>query len=112
MEEKLSNEFIKYYFTDNEKKDIAIEMAQKVADLQRTEDDKKAVMSDYKSQLDHIQAGINGAATKLNNGYEMRTVKCKNVPVWKKKVWECRHVDTNELFKTKPMSADDLQMKL
>ncbi len=79
MEKEFSNEFIKHKFSEIEKQEIAIEMAQKVANLQQAEDDKKAVMSDYKSQIDGIQAGINGAAAKLNNGYEMRTIKCE---VW------------------------------
>lgn len=112
MEKKFSNEHVKHVFSENEKKEIAIEMAQKVANLQQAEDDKKAVMSDYKSQIDGIQAGINGAATKLNNGYEVRTIKCEVVPCWEKKVWKYMRVDTGEMVKEKAMTANDLQMKL
>lgn len=112
MEKQFSNEFIKHEFAEDEKKEIAIEMAQKVANLQQAEDDKKAVMSDYKSQIDGIQAGINSAATKLNNSYEMRTIKCEKTPDWKSKVWKYVRVDTGEMIKEKAMTADDLQMKL
>jgi isopenicillin N synthase-like dioxygenase len=112
MEKKFENEFIKCTFTENEKKEIAIEMAQKVANLQQAEDKKKAVASDFKSQIDGIQANVNNAATKLNNGYEMRTIKCEVIPNWKKKVWEYWRVDIGTIAKTKPMTADDLQMKL
>ena len=41
-EPKYENEFIKYTFTDEEKKEIASEMAQKIVTLQQTEDDLKA----------------------------------------------------------------------
>ena len=113
MEKKFENEFIKYTFTENEKKEIAIEMAQKVANLQQAEDDKKAVASDFKSQIDGIQASVNSAATKLNNGYEMRSIKCEMVPNWDKKMWEYWSVEyPSEKVKEKAMTANDLQMKL
>jgi hypothetical protein len=110
-EPKYKNEFIKYTFTDEEKKEIAAEMAQKIVTLQQAEDDKKAVMSDFKSQIDGIQAGINAAATKMNNGYEMRSTKCQVVPNYPKKVWEYIRVDTGLLVKEKNMTSNDLQME-
>jgi hypothetical protein len=112
MEKEFSNEFIKHTFSDDEKRDIAVEMAQKVSELQQAEDNKKAIVSDFKSQIDGIQARVNNAATKLNNGYEMRTVKCEVVPNWDKKVWEYMRTDTGEKVKEEAMTADDLQMKL
>ena len=110
-EPKYENEFIKYTFTDEEKKEIASEMAQKIVNLQQAEDDKKAIMSDYKSQIDGIQAGINSAATKLTAGYEMRSTKCQVVPNYPKKVWEYIRVDTGKMVKEKGMTSNDLQME-
>ena len=111
-EPKYENEFIKHLFTESEKKDIADDMAQKVVTLQQTEDDIKAIKSDYKSQTDFIQAGINSAATKLTVGYEMRSIKCQVLPNYEKKVWEYIQIDTDIMVKTKDMTASDLQMKL
>lgn len=110
-EPKYENEFIKYVFTEPEKKDIANEMAQRIVNLQQAEDDKKAIMSDYKSQIDGIQAGINSAATKMTSGYEMRSTKCQVIPNYPKKVWEYNRVDTGELVKEKNMTSNDLQME-
>lgn len=110
-EPKYENEFIKYLFTESEKKEIASEMAQKIVNLQQAEDDKKAIMSDYKSQIDGIQAGINSAATKLTAGHEMRSTKCQVVPNYEKKVWEYIRVDTGLLIKEKGMTFNDLQME-
>ena len=45
-----SLEFIKYVFTEEEKRDIAMEMAQKVDALRIAEDEKKAIASEIKSQ--------------------------------------------------------------
>ena len=110
-EPKYENEFIKYIFTEEEKREIAGEMAQKIVNLQQTEDDLKAIKSDYKSQMDGIQAGINSAATKMTSGYEMRSMKCQVLPNYEKKVWEYIRVDTGELVKEKRMTSNDLQME-
>ncbi len=109
---EFSKEFVKYVFTEAEKKEIAIKMAQQVANLKQAEDDKKAVMSDYKSRIDGIQAGVNSAATKLNNGYEMRQIECEIVPNWDRKIWEYKRTDTGEIIKEKNMSSEDLQIKM
>lgn len=111
MEPKYENEFLKYIFTEHEKKEIASDMAQKIVNLQQAEDDLKAIKSDYKSQIDGIQAGINSAATKLTSGYEMRSTKCQVVPNYPKKVWEYVRVDTGEMIKEKDMTSNDLQME-
>jgi len=50
-EPKYENEFIKYVFADEERKELATEMAQKIVTLQQTEDDLKAIKSDYKSRI-------------------------------------------------------------
>jgi len=110
-EPKYENEFIKYIFTEEEKREIAGEMAQKIVNLQQAEDDLKAIKSDYKSQIDSIQAGINSAATKMTSGYEMRSMKCQVVPNYEKKIWEYIRVDTGELVKEKRMTSNDLQME-
>ena len=111
MEKEFTNEYVKYRFTENEKKEIASEMAQKVSELQQAEDDKKAIMSDFKSKIDGIQANVNNAATKLNSGYEMRSVKCEIMPNWAKKVWEYIREDNGTVAREKAMTADDLQMQ-
>ena len=109
-EPKYENEFLKYHFTEKEIQEIASEMAQKIVNLQQAEDDLKAIKSDYKNQMDGIQAGINSAATKMTSGYEMRSVKCKVTPNYIARVWEYTRVDTGEMVKEKGMTSNDLQM--
>jgi hypothetical protein len=65
-ENEKTTEYVKYHFSETEKKEIATEMAQKVTDLNGAEDEKKAIASDFKSRIDGLQANINAAATKLN----------------------------------------------
>jgi len=102
----------KYQFNEVEKQEIASEMAQNVAELNQAEDDKKAIMSDLKSKIDGISAHVNGAATKLNNGYEMRYIECEIDRGFKKKIITWKRVDSKEIAKTKNMTSDDIQMEL
>jgi len=112
MEKKYSNEYVKYEFSESEKRDIATDMALKVSELSQAEDDKKAIMSELKSRIDTLAAQVNNSATKLNNGYEMRTVKCEIIPDWKNKVWQYWREDNGSLAFENKMSAKDLQMKI
>ncbi|HEA67978.1 MAG TPA: hypothetical protein ENI07_14325 [Desulfobacterales bacterium] len=112
MEKRYSNEYVKHLFSDDEKKEIAIDLAQKVAELKQKEDDKKAILSELKSKIDSLTAMLNVAAVKLNNGYEMTTVKCKLNPDWKAKTWIINRADNGEFVKERKMTPDELQMRL
>ena len=110
-ETKFEKLFLKYTFSDAEKAEIAAEMAEKVTDLSRKEDELKAVKSDFKSQIDGLQANVNGAATKLTNGYEMRNIECRVERDYKKGVIRFIRTDTGEIARTKEMSHEDRQQK-
>ena len=106
------NEYCKYVFTESEKKELAIVMAQKVSELAAAEDQKKAIMSDFKSQIDGLQAKVNGNATKLNNGYEMRTIKCRVLADYDLKEFCLIREDNGEVAKRVKMKAEDLQTNM
>ncbi|KKN12369.1 hypothetical protein LCGC14_1017090 [marine sediment metagenome] len=112
MEKKFSNEYVKHVFSSEEKRVIAEDLALKVAELKQKEDDKKAIMSDLKSKIDGLTAMLNVAAVKLNNGYEMITVKCEFVPDWKAKIWIVNRTDNGEFVKERKMTSDETQMRL
>jgi len=103
---------VKYVFKDEEKRDLAAEMARKFTDGQQLEEEKKAVTSDFKSQIDRVNAEINNIATKLNNGHERRYTKCEVKRDYDKKLIFFIREDTGELVKTTPMNQDDLQLKV
>ena len=110
--EKWSMEYLKYQFTDDEKREISEQMAQQVSELATVEDELKAVKSDYKSRIDGLQANVNGAASKLNNGYEMRQIKVQWIPDWDDKIWSIMREDTGEIVKTIKMTQEDLQTSI
>jgi len=106
------NEYVKHTFNDLERKEIANRMAQKVSELHQAEDDKKAIMSDFKSKIDGLTAEVNSSATKLNNGYEMRNVECEHTADYTQKVWVVTRCDNGEWVKDIPMTANDMQMNI
>jgi hypothetical protein len=111
-EQKFTDEYVKYIFTEDEKRDIASEMARKVSELQSADDRKKAIASQIKSEMDALQAEVNFKAGLLNNGYEMRRVKCEMRPDWDNKEWLIIRQDTFDIVKTKRMTPDELQMRV
>lgn len=111
-EKEFSNEFCKYVFTEEEKKEIAAEMARKVAEVTQLEDQKAAMMSDYGGRIKIASEQVKGAAVKLNNGYEMKSVKCEVARDYKKKVVRWIRTDNDEVAKERHMTADELQREL
>lgn len=109
---EIKKEYCKYVFDENEKKEIAGDMARQIADKFRVEAEKKAVVSDFKSQIEALESSIGNAATKLNNGYEMRNIDCKVVADYDAKLWKFYRLDTGELVRQRKMTADDLQRTL
>jgi len=109
---EIKKESCKYVFTAEEKAELAAEMAQGVAELREKEDDKKAVMSDFKSAIDTLSARTNGLAGKLNNGFEMRQIECEVVRDYPNHLIQYIRTDTGECVRTKKMSQEDLEMGL
>ena len=109
---KTSDEFIKYVFNEDEKRDIAKNMATSVTMLQTAEDNLKAVKSQFKSEIDGYQAGINSAAQKLNNGYEMKTMECNVEYDHARQLVYFTRPDTLERVKERKMTSDEQQIEI
>lgn len=110
--EEFKTKSIKYEFNEAEKAEIAKEMAKKVEELSRLEDEKKAMTSDFKSKIDLASAECKAAANKLNTGYEYRNIQCLVERDYRAGKIHFRRPDTMELVRTENMSADEMQMKI
>jgi predicted phage-related endonuclease len=107
--DEIKKELCKYEFSEEEKRELAMEMAKTVGELDQKTLEKKAIMSDLKSQIDSLDAQVKSLASKLNTGYEHRNMNCRverDVP--SRTVYYYR-VDTDKLVKTRPMTQDELQ---
>ncbi len=69
--------YLRYDFTAVEIHDLSMKLANKIQDKSNIEDEKKSIVSQYKSQIDAIDAELSSVSSKVANGYEMRKVECQ-----------------------------------
>lgn len=79
---------LEYYFSDDEKLEMSQQLAVETQNKRRLEDQKKAVTSQYGSQISEKVEAINNLSDKLASGYEYRNIECSvqwHTPVKNKK---------------------------
>jgi len=109
---EIEKRWCKYRFSKEELAEIALKMSKAVKDAHALEDQKKAVMSDFKAQIDKAAAEANVNANHLQTGWEMRLIECEVIRDFKKKEIQYRRLDTEDIEEIKRMSSGDLQMEL
>ena len=99
----------KYVFTDQEMRDIAERLAHKTQELTEVEDQKKAVMAEFKERIERISTEIKSSSQKYRAGYEMRDIECEIDRDYKTGEITYTRCDPGEVAKTKKMSMADRQ---
>lgn len=97
-------------FTDEEMRQFGITLAQEAQRKERLEDAKKQSASQFKADIDAVDAQIRSLSQKLARGSEDRYVDCDvffNSPEEGKKT--IVRTDTGETLSVSPMSEDELQ---
>lgn len=107
-----TTEFLRYHFTDEEKKDLAPTMAQSVINARDLEEQKKAVVSQYSSQINEATAKSNSAAQKIESGFEMRTIDCEEHYIYGANVMRTIRLDSGEVIKERTMTNAELQQEM
>lgn len=90
---------LEYYFTDDEKMQMSQQLAVETQNKRRLEDQKKAVTSQYGSQINEKAESINSLSDKIAAGYEYRNIECTvqwHTPTKNKKL--ITRSDTDESF--------------
>jgi len=111
-EERIVTKFLKHTFSEEERKVIADQLAQAVADHQAAEDQLRAVRDQFKSRISEAEAKISGCAQKLNSGFEMRDTECRMVKDYRAKEVSYIRLDTGEIAEIRTMTAAEAQMEL
>lgn len=68
---------LNYVFTDKEQIENGKRMCELVSKVTRLEEEKKAVSQDYGNKITLAKTELHEASTKVGNGYEFRSIKCK-----------------------------------
>lgn len=101
-----------YIFTEDERKELAKDLAQKNIEKQMLDDEKKAVTSKFAADINAKTSDINLLAQYLTSGKKMKVYRCtldfdmrKKQRLWKDK-------ETGKVIKIEPMRTEDYQMKM
>jgi hypothetical protein len=111
-EVKRTKEYLQYIFSDPEKKVIAQDLAQAIAESNGLKRDQKAVASEFKSKIDGKDSVIQSLSDKINNGYEHRYIECEiqyHTPNMGMK--RTIRLDTGEEISAASMTGDEMQME-
>jgi hypothetical protein len=99
-----------YSFSPSEMKELSQELANKNLELQRNENAKKSIVSDYASRITACKEAISLLSNNVAQGYEMREVTCEvryHEPDRNMKL--TTRLDTNESW-TEPMTDADFTL--
>lgn len=77
MKRSESTEYVKYQFTKDERNEMSLEAVREIQEREQAENDLKSIKSQFKSKIDGLSARILELTNKVNNGWEMRNVKCR-----------------------------------
>lgn len=102
----------KYEFDEEEKKEISKRLANENQSKQRLEEEKKAVVSNFKAKIDSAISQVNLLSSHIASGYEHRYFKCYKFLNFLKNVREYYYIENGELIKEEPFSREDHQLKL
>lgn len=76
------------------------------------EDEKTAIVSQYKAEIDGFQAKITSLSEKISAGFEMRMTKVRVVIDYEKDMKTVTRLDTMEVVSSDKIPADERQMEL
>jgi hypothetical protein len=112
MPEKTETVWSTYRFTDEEARQNAKDLAQKMQDKESLEDQLTSIKSDFKAKIDLADAQIRDLRNKVASGTEQRQYRCRIVLNFKKKIREYFDLNTNVLIETRPLQAEDYQTSI
>lgn len=109
---KIENRLCEYRFSEAEKREIANELANAVADMKALEDKLKAAQTQIKAEISAKQGTVNLKAENLRSGFEMRSVECEKVMAYIDNEVRWVRCDTGEIAYRRRMDANERQRSL
>ena len=111
-EEVLIKEYLKCHLTEKEKTELSAKIAKAISDRASAEAKLKEVSASIKAQIAQLDAEISEKALQINNGYEYRNVECRMDKDYRLGSVTITRLDTGEVIRERPMTAEERQMEL
>jgi len=101
-----------YFFSFDEKLDLSNELAEKIGEVENLESKKKNLTDQMKNEIGVVEARIADLGRKVRSGSEYREFFCRCEFDWPNNTKNWHDIQTGELRKSEPITAEDLQMKI
>lgn len=90
-------------FTEDEKAELAEQLAEAHADIQQARDRKADVSKQLAADLQSAESKANTLARKYRDGYEYRTVECEEIVDEELRKVTVYRTDTGQTIETRPL---------
>ena len=103
---------IKYIFTEDEKKDIAADLAEKMSEKADKELQKKETASKYTSEINSLDVALTRMSGEYRQGYTYKNWDCYEVFDYDTKQVFTHRADTEEQVSVRTMSSAEYQREM
>jgi len=107
---EISTEFIKAILTEDEIRELGLEMAKKFSEVELLDSQKSATAADFTSRIKAKNLEINSASRKIQDGFEMRYEDCEVVHDFELRL--VQYFYRGEKVKDRKMTDDEIQAKI
>jgi hypothetical protein len=112
IEERKFNRLLKVSFSPPEKIEMSEQIANAIRNLKKAQDDLASVAAQFKSEIKKFEGEIASLAEKVNSGWEMRNIPCREVKDFSVGAVLVFRDDTQELIEERAMTAEERQPEL
>jgi hypothetical protein len=109
---KVTTKRLRYFYTEEELRKIAEQMAEKAQEIDEKEADKKAITSELKAAVDVATNEHRLLAGKYRAKSEYREVECEVLSDHKKGIVTTTRLDTGEVIDERAMTTGERQREL
>jgi len=103
---------LKCELTDDERKDAALLLAQKLDEIGSLESELTSIKKSIQGKVALAEAEAGNAKAMVRDGYEIRSVDVQETMDYEEKSVRVIRLDTGEIIEDRKMSATELQMEL
>lgn len=100
---------VKMALTEDELLDRDQRLAKACAEKESAERDKAAYNSQIKSRIDRAQADVTKFQSAISNGFEFRSMKCREFMNYEERTVHVVRPDTGEIVESREMTASEYE---
>lgn len=105
-------EHLRYDFTDKEKAEMSLDMANNIRMKNFKDSERQSVVSQFKADLDSLQSKIDSASEKVSSGFEFRGIKCETKIDYTLNRKTTVRLDSGEIVKEGPIPESERQIEI